>query len=89
MMENLDTLMTELDITTEENEGLIFDEDIEEENNMFELCLVGKFLREKGINIRAMKSKMADLWRPAMGISIKPLKPGVFRFQFYHREDMK
>ncbi|WOG82416.1 hypothetical protein DCAR_0101580 [Daucus carota subsp. sativus] len=35
-----------------------------------------------------MKSKMADVWRPAMGINIKELEPGLFLFQFYHKEDM-
>lgn len=44
---------------------------------------------EKNINIRAMKTKMADIWRPAMGITIRDLKPGLFLFQFYHDNDMK
>lgn len=80
--------LAELDIENEENEELTFEEGVEEEHNRFELCLVGRFLTEKNINVRAMKSKMADLWKPAMGISIKDLKPGIFLFQFYHKEDM-
>lgn len=35
-----------------------------------------------------MNFKLADVWRPAMGINIKDLKPGIFLFQFYHREDI-
>lgn len=50
---------------------------------------MGRFLTEKGINVRAMKSKLADLWKPAMGINIKALKTGLYLFQFYHKEDMK
>lgn len=50
--------------------------------------LVGRFLAEKNINSRVMKSKMADVWRPAMGINIKDLKSGVFLFQFYYKDDM-
>lgn len=33
-------------------------------------------------------SKMADVWKPTMGINIKEIDPGIFLFQFYHREDM-
>lgn len=86
---NIDTLMAELDIEDEENEELQFDGDVEEESNKFDLCLVGRFLTEKNINIRAMKSKLADIWRPSMGINIKDLQAGLFLFQFYHKEDMQ
>lgn len=88
-MEDLDVLMTDLDIANEENEELVFDEGLEEDSNRFELCVVVRFLTEKNINVRAMKSKLADLWRPTMGISIKPLKEGIFLFQFFHKDDMK
>ncbi|XP_063942974.1 uncharacterized protein LOC135150542 [Daucus carota subsp. sativus] len=50
---------------------------------------VDKFLTEKNINVRAMKSKMADIWRPARGINIKEIKTGLFLFQFYHKDDMQ
>lgn len=46
------------------------------------------FSREVLDNVRAMKSKLADLWRPAMRISIKLLKPGIYLFQFYLKDDM-
>lgn len=88
-MENIDVLMTDLDISNEENEELIVDDDLEEVGNRFELCLVGRFLSEKSINVRAMKTKLADLWKPAMGITIRMLKEGIFLFQFYHKDDMQ
>lgn len=81
--------MADLDIDNEENEELVFDEGMEEEVNRFELCLVGRFLTEKNINTRAMRSKMADVWKPAMGVNIKDLKPGIFLFQFYHVDDLQ
>lgn len=87
--ENLNELMTELDITYEENEELVFDEELEENDNRFELCLVGRFLTEKSLNVRVMKSKLADIWRPAMGINIKALTEGLYLFQFYHKDDMQ
>lgn len=63
-------------------------EEDEEVLNKFELCLVGCFLTEKNLNVKVMKSKLADVWRPVHGINIKDLKPGIFLFQFYHIEDM-
>lgn len=87
--ESLSTLMAELDITNEENEELVFDEEIDVNGNRFELCLVGRFLTEKNLNVRIMKSKLADIWRPAMGVSIKTLTPGLYLFQFYHKDDMQ
>ncbi|KAL8135911.1 hypothetical protein AgCh_010507 [Apium graveolens] len=87
--ESLDALLEELDISNEENEELVFDEEIDEHVNKFELCLVGRFLTEKNINVRAIRSKMADIWRPAAGINIKSLTTGMFLFQFYHKDDMQ
>lgn len=55
--------------------------------NRFDLCLVGRYLTEKNINVRVMKTKLADLWRLAMGITIKDIKPGLFLLHFYHKED--
>lgn len=50
--------------------------------------LSGRFLTEKNLNVRAMKPKLADLWRPIPGINIKDLKLGNFLFHFYHIDDM-
>lgn len=54
----------------------------------YDLCVVGRFLTERSVNARAMKTKLADVWRPAMGINIREIDQGIFMFQFYHREDM-
>lgn len=81
-VEDLDAQMADMDIEAEENEELCFDEEVEELSNKFDLCLVRRLLTEKNINTKAMKSKMADIWRPAIGINIKELKNGVFLFQF-------
>lgn len=58
--EDLDTFMTGLDISNEENE-LVLDGDSKELTNRFGLCLVGRFLSGKSINSRVMSSKMVDL----------------------------
>lgn len=41
--------------------------------NRFDLCLDGRFLTKKSINVRATKTMLVDLWKPAMGINIKDL----------------
>lgn len=66
---------------------MTFEGDVEEEVNKYELCLIDRFLREKNINTRAMKTKMADIWKPTMAINIKELETGIYLFQFYHKED--
>lgn len=68
------------DIENEKIEVLIFDEGIEEGINRFELCMVGNFLTEKSINVRIMKTKMTDIWRPVVGITVKDFNPGLILF---------
>lgn len=69
-----------MDINEEENTTALLEGDLDEESNKYEMCQVGRFLIERTINTRAMKSKLADVWRPAMGIHIKELEPGFFLF---------
>ncbi|KAL1812803.1 hypothetical protein ACET3Z_022868 [Daucus carota] len=64
---DLSDQMASLDVEEEENEAFIIEGEGEEEIHKYELCLVGRFLSERSVNVRAMKTKMADLWRPAMG----------------------
>ncbi|XP_074328037.1 uncharacterized protein LOC141665950 [Apium graveolens] len=85
--EDINMHMANLGIEDEENEELVFGAEVEEVNK-YELCLVGRFLSEKSINDRAMKSKLADVWKPAMGVTIKEIEPGIYLFQFYHIEDL-
>lgn len=85
--EEINHCMASLGIEEEENEGFILEGDIDEEVNKYELCLVGRLLTEKSINVRAMKSKIADVWRPSMGLTIKEIDQGLFLFQFYRKED--
>lgn len=85
--EDIDRQLASLDIEGEKNTELVFDANVEEINK-YELCLVGKFLSEKSINDRAMKCKLANVWKPAMGITIKELESGIYLFQFYHIQDL-
>ncbi|XP_074346135.1 uncharacterized protein LOC141684894 [Apium graveolens] len=87
--EDIDVQMAGLGIEEEENEGFVLEGDIEEGANRYQLCLVGRLLTEKNVNVRAFKSKIADVWKPTMGINIKELDNGIFLFQFFHKEDMQ
>lgn len=61
-VDEINAQMAKMDIDIEENEELCFDEELEEESNKFDLCLVGRFLTEKNINVRAIRFNMADVW---------------------------
>lgn len=65
--------MSGLDIE-KKNTAFILEGGLEEEDNKYELCVVGRFLSERNINGRAMKTKIAGVWRPAIGINIKENK---------------
>ncbi|KAL8121332.1 hypothetical protein AgCh_018172 [Apium graveolens] len=54
---------------------------------LFKAALV-RLLTEKNINVRAMKSKLEDVWKPVAGINIKEIGQEVFLFQFFRKEDM-
>lgn len=86
--QDVEVQMASMNIDEEEEEEMVFEGDVVEEINKYEMCLVGRFLTEKNINTKVMKTKMADIWKPTMGISIKELEQGVFLFQFYHKEDL-
>lgn len=53
--------MAGLGIEDEENESFVLEEVIDEDFNMYELCLIERLLTEKSVNVLAMKSKLADV----------------------------
>ncbi|PNX70160.1 hypothetical protein L195_g057150, partial [Trifolium pratense] len=74
----------------EEEEGFSFDfEEEEEEQVDLRWCLVGRFLCEKTIHANSMMVRMADLWKPGKGVTIKAVPSGKFLFQFAHPLDME
>lgn len=87
--DDINQRMENMGIEEEENIGFILEGDVDENINRYELCLVGKLLTEKSINTRMMKTRLADVWRPTMGINIKDLDQGMFLFQFFRKEDMQ
>ncbi|CAN0876275.1 hypothetical protein LINGRAHAP2_LOCUS11213 [Linum grandiflorum] len=54
----------------------------------FNLCAVGTFVTERNINFNAMRTQMANLWRPRAGVTITDKGEGLIMFRFYHQLDM-
>ncbi|XP_058783931.1 uncharacterized protein At4g02000-like [Vicia villosa] len=80
-----------LSLQEEDDEGgFFFDvtEDGEAASDL-RLCLVGRFLCDKPIHVMSMKKRVADMWRPVKGVTIKKALDGLFLFQFSHRLDME
>lgn len=54
-----------------------------------QLCLAGRFLTDRTIRSHMMKERMAEVWRPVKGVSIREVSLGMFLFQFFHKIDME
>lgn len=72
--------MAGLEIEDYGNESFVLEGDIDEDVNRYDPCIVGRLLTEKNINIRAMKSKLADVLKPEMGVNIKEIEQGILFF---------
>lgn len=74
----------------DEDDGLSFqvDGDAEAKHDL-QLCLVGRFLTDRPIIVLIMKARMAGIWRPVKGVTIKEASPGLFLFLFFHVRDME
>ncbi|XP_058759671.1 uncharacterized protein LOC131632982 [Vicia villosa] len=73
-----------------DDEGFCFEVDEEgDEVGGLRWCLVGRFLCDRPIHLNSMKARVADMWRPVKGVSIKKAKEGLFLFQFDHKLDME
>ncbi|KAI3719025.1 hypothetical protein L6452_19913 [Arctium lappa] len=91
--EEINNQMADLDIEGEENGEFFFEEDIEEEIHKYDMCLVGRFLTEKNLNFRAMRTRLADVWKATMGIKKEMEAPGLLIMQCLknlgrHRDDV-
>uniref|UniRef100_A0A392MI71 CCHC-type domain-containing protein n=1 Tax=Trifolium medium TaxID=97028 RepID=A0A392MI71_9FABA len=74
----------------EEEEGFRFEfEEDEGEQVDLRWCLVGRFISERAIHFNSMKVRMADLWKPVKGVTIKETAAGKFLFHFNHPIDME
>jgi hypothetical protein len=79
-----------LSLHDEEEEDFRFDFE-EEGEDQVDLCwcLVGRFLSERSIHFNSIEVRMADLWKPVKGVTIKEAAAGKFLFHFNHSLDME
>lgn len=82
--------MDDLSLHDEDEEGITLQPpNVEKGPDDIQLCLVGRFVTKRSIRTHIMKERLAEVWRPVKGVSIKEAVPGVFLFQFYHAMDME
>lgn len=60
-----------LSLVDEEGDGFVF----------------GRFLSDRPIRTNIMVDRLASIWRPGRGVSIKEKETGLFLFQFFHQID--
>ncbi|KAK2408416.1 hypothetical protein QL285_043929 [Trifolium repens] len=82
--------MANLSLNGGEDEGFdfAFEED-EEAVEDLRWCLIGRFLCERTIHVNSMMVRMANIWQPVKGVTIKEVKAGLFLFRFNHQLDME
>lgn len=74
----------------EDEEELVIElEGLSTNETKSDLCLVGKFLTEQSINLNVAKGRLAGIWKPRRGVSIRDIGSGRLLIQFYHILDLK
>lgn len=86
----MENLLENLNLSGDEDDELIIGEEgIGDQQGSSELCMVGRFLTDQSINFTFTRSRLASIWKPQSGVSIKEIGNGRFLFQFYHKIDLK
>ncbi|PNY04580.1 hypothetical protein L195_g001004 [Trifolium pratense] len=82
--------LVNLSLHDREEEGFAFEfEEGDDDAEDLRWCLIGRFLSDRTIHANSMMVRMADLWKPMRGVTIKEAKPGLFLFRFNHQFDME
>lgn len=82
--------MENLSLSGDEGDELIIgDEGDEDQYGFSELCLVGKFLTDQSLEFKFIRSRLASIWKPQRGVSIKEIRNGRLLIQFFHKIDLK
>ncbi|MCH83589.1 DUF4283 domain protein, partial [Trifolium medium] len=77
-----------LNLDEEEELNFEVEEDTAEQHDM-NLCLVGRFVHDRPIRFNSMRARLADVWRPVKGMSVKEATTGLYLFKFFHPLDME
>ncbi|KAL8543582.1 hypothetical protein ACS0TY_004230 [Phlomoides rotata] len=82
-------MRSDFEASLEEEDDLILKHPIADESHRAaDFCLVGRFLTNQNINFNAMKNRLADIWKPVKGVTIKSIGQGRYLFEFYHKLDV-
>ncbi|MBA0792520.1 hypothetical protein Gohar_017013, partial [Gossypium harknessii] len=84
----MDEVFANLNITDDEEEILEGQSIDEEEDEEYELCLVGNVLTKSVVHFPSMRRTLAEVWHPVGGISITDLGEKRILFRFYHEIDI-
>ncbi|GMI94126.1 hypothetical protein HRI_003081900 [Hibiscus trionum] len=76
-----------LSITEGEDDGLQLEVEDVAAPISYEHCFVGRFLTSSIVNVPAMKTTLANVWKPVGGIAISDIGENRFLFRFFNNVD--
>ncbi|CAI8606586.1 unnamed protein product [Vicia faba] len=79
----------QIQLSKEEEEGIIVETDETSEEETFQRTLVGKLWTESTFNTRAFKSTMVNAWKLKNPVEIQDLSKNLFLFKFSTKRDME
>ncbi|MBA0877588.1 hypothetical protein Goshw_011953 [Gossypium schwendimanii] len=84
----VDTELANLNIIDEEKDPMVvLGENIADEQ-LYDLCLVGRVLTDSVVNFPSLRNTLANLWHPLKGVSITKLENKMILFRFYSEIDL-
>ncbi|MBA0575111.1 hypothetical protein Golob_024152 [Gossypium lobatum] len=85
----VDTELANLNIIDEEEDPMVVLGENKADEELHDLCLVGRVLTDSVVNFPSLRNILADLWRPLRGVSITELENKRILFRFYSEIDLK
>lgn len=81
--------MANLNIANNEEDPVCDQEDEEDINDEFRLCLVGNVVTNSAVHSPSMRTVFAKLPHPIEGISITEIEDKIILFRFYNELDLR
>ncbi|KAG8493539.1 hypothetical protein CXB51_011042 [Gossypium anomalum] len=85
----VDEDLANLNIMDDEEDPLMVLGGDDEENYLYELCLVGRVLTDSVVHFSTLKNTLTDLWHPLRGVSIMEMEDKRILFRFYSEIDLQ
>lgn len=73
----------------DEEEAVVHDLEEEEDDNEFNLCLVGRALTNSVVHFPSLRIVLVELWHPIEGVSITKIEDKRVLFRFCNELDLK